>query len=216
MNRLQALLRTQQPDATAQRNAHQTGLLHVASPRECNTQQHAQAAHSGLVFEQAPDRSADMAELRSLFELWAVGEQLADEDRSFDLQAMLSDPAGSLAWLREQLGKNAVQRAALHTTEESLLARPGAITAHPQHGIECGQCRHYRMVFEPGPSGRRQFQWSCLKKHRILRAGYGLEDVLIADPDCRDFSDGACTSPVPQNQPACVKHVARGGAPVLP
>ena len=151
MNRLQALLRTQQPDATAQCNAQQTDLLHVASPRECNTQQHALASHNGLVFEQAPDRSADMAELRSLFELWAVGEQLADEDRSFDLQAMLSDPAGSLAWLREQLGKNAVQRAALHTTEESLLARPGAITAHPQHGIECGQCRHYRMVFEPGP-----------------------------------------------------------------
>lgn len=37
--RLKTLLRAQQGSATTQRNTQQERLLHVASPRECNTQQ---------------------------------------------------------------------------------------------------------------------------------------------------------------------------------
>ena len=137
MSRLKSLLHTQQGDATTQRNTQRTDVLRVASPRECNTQQHAQSRGNTAV----PDLEAvSIAE--------AAQQRLHDD--------------------------------------------PDAITAYPltqQTGVECGKCRNVRMVFEPGPKGRRQFQWTCVKGHRILRVGYALEDVLIASPGCEDFSD---------------------------
>lgn len=59
----------------------------------------------------------------------------------------------------------------------------------PQSGVECTRCRNIDMQQGPGPGGRRTFQWTCTRGHRILRGGVYLEDVLIAPPDCTDYDD---------------------------
>jgi hypothetical protein len=59
-------------------------------------------------------------------------------------------------------------------------------TAETQYmGLECGGCVNLVMpahVVLKG--GRRLFQWTCKAGYRPLCAGYGLERVLVAPPEC--------------------------------
>ncbi len=59
-------------------------------------------------------------------------------------------------------------------------------TAETQYkGYECGGCVNRVMqAHVANKGGRRLFQWSCKAGYRPLCAGFGLERVLIAPPEC--------------------------------
>lgn len=179
MSRLKALLRTQQRDATAQRNVHQTDLLRVAFSRGRNTQQ--------------PGDSPEQSEARQLYYRHAERSGFTPEERDSDIAPILESPGKWIAHFREveaELG--CVDPVAPTEAADAVLGGDPRQFGHsepPQAAYECGRCRHIDMKEGPNNAGRRQFQWTCFKGHRVLRGGIGLEDVLLAPGGCCDYDD---------------------------
>jgi hypothetical protein len=63
-------------------------------------------------------------------------------------------------------------------------------TAETQYkGLECGGCDNLEQRAEVATQGgRRLFQWSCKVGFRPVCAGYGLERVLVAPPECDRYA----------------------------
>jgi hypothetical protein len=102
MNRLKALLHAQHEGATTQRNAQHGDVLHVANPRECNTQQ--------------PLESADLAEARRLYHAFAKRHGFTDEERDADEGLILDNPVAWIAQFRREGVEDPLQTATTATT----------------------------------------------------------------------------------------------------
>ena len=155
--------------------------------------------------EQAAARAL-YAEAVALFNRIADADQWDEQERAEELEKASSDPAARLALLRDYFepfgAPEASGRAEVRAERTDALQRdPVAITAHvqqedtEQRALECGRCRHIDMREALNHKGRRQFQWTCTKSHRILRGGVGLEDVLLAPPTCKHHDDRPLDGP---------------------
>ncbi len=128
----------------------------------------------------------------------------SEEDITWALENAMTDPdSAARYWQAQLLTQQSPEAAVLENRRSAAtidntasIARRDdpplpACSLGDQKGVECGSCRNVQMELGPGPTGRRTFQWTCRKGHRILRAGYGLEDVLIASRECKDYDDRA-------------------------
>ena len=104
-----------------------------------------------------------------------------EADKAEALEIALRDPAGWLEYLNRQTDK--MGSPAVHVP-------PSA--ASSQTAWECGRCWNFELELAPHwKSGRRQFQYRCTRGHRILRCGFGMEDVLLASASCDSYDDRA-------------------------
>ena len=117
------------------------------------------------------------------------------EDTKAAIENAVEKPDGAHAfWEREWASIRGCERGPGSQPPAPIQFLPGiADVPNAQSGFECGKCRHIKMSHERDPNGRRCFWWTCAVGHRILRAGYGLENVLIAAPECTDYDDRALT-----------------------
>jgi hypothetical protein len=60
---------------------------------------------------------------------------------------------------------------------------------------ECRGCIHNDSELLVGRKGRRQWLPVCAKGHRILKAGYGAENLEIAPPECDSYERPGLSGP---------------------
>ena len=138
--------------------------------------------------------------LDALLDAYARRNNFSAEDRLRDFPPVLANPTAWIDYLQAQLDGFAVDdrtcgAPSAQPIRESSDADPGANNAHSQTALECTRCRHIDMTQGPNHYGRRQFQWVCRRGHRILRAGKGLEDLLLAPSTCNDYDDRPPSGP---------------------
>jgi len=166
-----------------------------------------QKAHKPQKAVCAPVEATDeYAEVAALIRRMAEREQWSEAELSAELGNAARNPVECLALYRDYSPVDEPSRERGTTlagkTDQRNSSAPEWLSGYAeqidtQTALECRRCRNLDMREGNNIRGRRQFQWACHKKHRILRGGHGrsLEDVLLAPNDCNDFDDRPLDGP---------------------